>query len=124
MRLNQPIKLPNISFDFFKKLKYRDKKVPIPKDYIAIDIGSFSLKAIEYDRKARLVTKILYYPYSQEFIGNNIYSKLESQTFINELTDILASNGFKSKNILLLASHDNLVMRPRNLSSSRDVFRR
>jgi type IV pilus assembly protein PilM len=115
MRLNQPIKLPNISFDFIKKLKYREKKVPMPKDYIAIDIGSFSLKAIEYDRKDRLVTKILYYPYSQEFINNNIYSKLESQTFVNELTDILDSNGFKSKNILLLASHDNLVMRPMNL---------
>ncbi|MFP4456840.1 MAG: pilus assembly protein PilM [Halanaerobiales bacterium] len=115
MKLNQPIKLPNLSFDIFQKLKYREKKIPIPKDYIAIDIGSFSLKAVEFDSKRKEITRLLYYPWEQDIIKKNIYQKFDNPEFIKNLCDLLANNSFVSKNIFLLCNYENLVMRPMSM---------
>jgi type IV pilus assembly protein PilM len=115
MKLNQEIKLPNISFDFLNKLKFKGKRIKFPKEYIAVDLGSFALKAVEFNLKDRTIEKVFYYPWDTALKSTQIIEIIKSSSFISELGSLLLNNGFRSKNILVQASNYNLVMRPMSL---------
>ncbi len=103
--------------------KVRSSESALPEDFLVLDIGAFALKALECHYDNKKISNILYCPWDPVFREMTFSQKIQDTRFIHSLENILHSHGFVSKNLVLLADYEKLVMRqivmPPNISKTK-----
>ena len=112
MKLNKLLKVPNVSLNILRR-KVKKKNKRVPKNIVAVDIGTFALKIVEMELgNAKEIKKVIYYPWPEPVANTDVLEIIKNPNFYKEIVYLLDSNNISCKDYYVLAASNRIVMRP------------